>query len=102
MGPRGLEFARYSLDYHTIRNYLYTMRSQGKDTPQIPKFAKMLVAMYNSDGAVDKLLTPQVNKQPFDVLGGVRSPEPENALPSLGAAAAAVGGVLLLLLLLLQ
>lgn len=101
MGPRGLEFARYSLDYHIIRNYLYTTRSQGKDTPQIPKFAKMLVAMYNSDGAVDKLLTPQVNKQPFDVLGGVRSPAPESASRSIGAAAA-VGGVLLLLLLLLR
>lgn len=30
IGPKGLEFARYSLDYHTIRNYLYTNRSWGK------------------------------------------------------------------------
>lgn len=31
IGPKGLEFARYSLDYHTIRNYLYTNRSWGKE-----------------------------------------------------------------------
>jgi hypothetical protein len=31
VGPKGLEFARYSLDYHTIRNYLYTNRTWGKD-----------------------------------------------------------------------
>lgn len=30
IGPKGLEFARYSLDYHTIRNYLYVMRKWGK------------------------------------------------------------------------
>lgn len=31
IGPKGLEFARYSLDYHTIRNYLYTNRTWGKE-----------------------------------------------------------------------
>lgn len=30
IGPKGLEFARYSLDYHTIRNYLYVNRTWGK------------------------------------------------------------------------
>lgn len=30
IGPKGLEFARYSLDYHTIRNYLYVNRVWGK------------------------------------------------------------------------
>lgn len=30
VGPKGLEFARYSLDYHTIRNYLYVNRQWGK------------------------------------------------------------------------
>jgi len=30
IGPKGLEFARYSLDYHTIRNYLYVNRQWGK------------------------------------------------------------------------
>lgn len=30
IGPKGLEFARYSLDYHTIRNYLYVNRTWGR------------------------------------------------------------------------
>jgi hypothetical protein len=29
IGPKGLEFGRYSLDYHTIRNYLYVKRAWG-------------------------------------------------------------------------
>ncbi|XP_026662311.1 7-hydroxymethyl chlorophyll a reductase, chloroplastic isoform X1 [Phoenix dactylifera] len=32
VGPKGLEFARYSLDYHTIRNYLYVNRQWGKQS----------------------------------------------------------------------
>uniref|UniRef100_A0A803MUB5 7-hydroxymethyl chlorophyll a reductase, chloroplastic n=1 Tax=Chenopodium quinoa TaxID=63459 RepID=A0A803MUB5_CHEQI len=31
IGPKGLEFARYSLDYHTIRNYLHVNRVLGKE-----------------------------------------------------------------------
>lgn len=31
VGPKGLEFARYSLDYHTIRNYLNVVRKWGKE-----------------------------------------------------------------------
>jgi hypothetical protein len=31
IGPKGIEFARYSLDYHTIRNYLYVNRLWGKE-----------------------------------------------------------------------
>eukprot|EP00250_Pteridium_aquilinum_P013030 c21089_g1_i2 orf=189-1514(-) len=30
VGPKGLEFGRYSLDYHTIRNYLHVHRVWGK------------------------------------------------------------------------
>ncbi|KAH9325294.1 hypothetical protein KI387_005472, partial [Taxus chinensis] len=30
VGPKGLEFGRYSLDYHTIRNYLHVSRTWGK------------------------------------------------------------------------
>nr|CAN75142.1 hypothetical protein VITISV_038426 [Vitis vinifera] len=32
IGPKGLEFARYSLDYHTIRNYIYVNRMWGKQS----------------------------------------------------------------------
>ena len=31
IGPKGLEFAKYSLDYHTIRNYLHVYRVWGKE-----------------------------------------------------------------------
>ena len=30
LGPKGLEFGRYSLDYHTIRNWLYVQRNWGE------------------------------------------------------------------------
>ncbi|CAI5463585.1 unnamed protein product [Closterium sp. Yama58-4] len=58
VGPKGLEFARYSLDYHTIRNYLHVHRVWGKERAEqhIPKYAKEVVARYNKDGAIDKLL----------------------------------------------
>eukprot|EP00899_Mesostigma_viride_P001730 jgi/Mesvir1/11558/Mv17930-RA.1 len=58
VGPQGLEFARYSLDYHTIRNYLYVMRSQGKAraAQHIPEYSKVVVDAYNKNGEIDKLL----------------------------------------------
>jgi 7-hydroxymethyl chlorophyll a reductase len=31
--PRGLEFARYSIDYHFLRNALYCEDRMGKETP---------------------------------------------------------------------
>ncbi|KAK3244839.1 hypothetical protein CYMTET_45566 [Cymbomonas tetramitiformis] len=41
-GPKGLEFGRYSLDYHTARNYLYVKRAFGSRADRhIPRFAKV-------------------------------------------------------------
>jgi hypothetical protein len=99
VGPRGLEFARYSLDYHTVRNFLYTKRAFGDRADQhVPKFAKLLVEKYNGNGAVDKLLKPQLNKQPFDVVGGVRWSDASSTTPPWApVVGAAVLGVLLLL-----
>ncbi|CAM6002567.1 unnamed protein product [Sphagnum balticum] len=58
VGPKGLEFGRYSLDYHSIRNYLHVYRAWGKSRAEqhIPSYAKKLVAMYNEKGEIDKLL----------------------------------------------
>lgn len=58
VGPKGLEFGRYSLDYHNIRNYLHVYRAWGKSRAEqhIPSYAKKLVAMYNEKGEIDKLL----------------------------------------------
>ncbi|KAK8332423.1 hypothetical protein V6Z12_A10G137900 [Gossypium hirsutum] len=59
IGPKGLEFARYSLDYHTIRNYLYVNRTWGKQRADrhIPSYAKKLVDAYNQNGVIDQMLT---------------------------------------------
>lgn len=58
VGPKGLEFARYSLDYHTIRNYLYTNRTWGKDRADrhTPSYAKKIVESYNKNGQIDLML----------------------------------------------
>ncbi|CAL1356065.1 unnamed protein product [Linum trigynum] len=58
IGPKGLEFARYSLDYHTIRNYLYTNRTWGKERADrhMPSYAKKLVELYNQKGEIDDML----------------------------------------------
>ncbi|KAL6189347.1 hypothetical protein ACLB2K_040736 [Fragaria x ananassa] len=59
VGPKGLEFARYSLDYHTIRNYLHINRTWGKERADrhMPSFAKKIVDMYNKNGEIDKMLS---------------------------------------------
>lgn len=58
LGPQGLEFARYSLDYHYIRNYLHVQRNwpKGRAEEHIPKFVKKIIKVYNEDGAVSKQL----------------------------------------------
>ena len=55
IGPKGLEFGRYSIDYHYIRNYIHVNRhwESSKAKRHIPKFAMKLVDMYNKDGSVD-------------------------------------------------
>ncbi|XP_010243628.1 PREDICTED: 7-hydroxymethyl chlorophyll a reductase, chloroplastic [Nelumbo nucifera] len=59
IGPKGLEFARYSLDYHTIRNYLYVNRAWGKERADkhMPSYAKKIVDMYNQNGKIDRMLS---------------------------------------------
>ncbi|OIV98865.1 hypothetical protein TanjilG_21200 [Lupinus angustifolius] len=59
IGPKGLEFARYSLDYHTIRNYLYVNRMWGKERADkhMPTYAKKLVDLYNQNGQIEEMLS---------------------------------------------
>lgn len=58
LGPKGLEFARYSIDYHTVRNHLSVMRNWGEQRGQrhIPEYAKRIVAAYDKKGEVSKRL----------------------------------------------
>lgn len=58
VGPTGLEFGRYSLDYHTIRNYIHVYRTWGKERADqhTPSYSKKIIQMYNGNGEIDKLL----------------------------------------------
>lgn len=58
IGPRGLEFARYSIDYHTIRNYLYVRRNFPKEfvDKAIPSYAKRIIEEYNREGLIEERL----------------------------------------------
>ncbi len=57
IGPKGLEFGRYSLDYHYLRNYLYVQRHMGEARAgrHVPSFVKKIVEEYDGkDGTVSK------------------------------------------------
>ncbi|MBW4654932.1 MAG: Coenzyme F420 hydrogenase/dehydrogenase, beta subunit C-terminal domain [Kaiparowitsia implicata GSE-PSE-MK54-09C] len=48
IGPKGLEYARFSIDSHFTRNYLYVKRNYPNKLAQhIPEFAKRIVGQYN-------------------------------------------------------
>ena len=47
IGPKGLEYARFSIDSHFTRNYLYTKRNYPeKLEAHVPEYAKRIVAQY--------------------------------------------------------
>jgi coenzyme F420 hydrogenase subunit beta len=47
LGPKGLEYARFSIDSHFTRNYLYVKRHYPeKLAAHVPEFAKRIVAQY--------------------------------------------------------
>lgn len=47
VGPKGLEYARFSIDSHFTRNYLYVRRNYPqKLAAHVPEFAKRIVAQY--------------------------------------------------------
>jgi 3,8-divinyl protochlorophyllide a 8-vinyl-reductase (ferredoxin) len=47
IGPKGLEYARFSIDSHFTRNYLYVKRNHPeKLEAHIPEFAKRIVRQY--------------------------------------------------------
>jgi hypothetical protein len=55
--PKGLDFARYSIDYHYLRNYLYARAAWGPERAarQTPDYVKVLVNAYDQQGWVSKL-----------------------------------------------
>ncbi|MBE9165500.1 Coenzyme F420 hydrogenase/dehydrogenase, beta subunit C-terminal domain [Tychonema sp. LEGE 06208] len=47
IGPKGLEYARFSIDSHFTRNYLYVKRNYpDKLEAHVPEYAKRIVAQY--------------------------------------------------------
>lgn len=47
LGPKGLEYARFSIDSHFTRNYLYVRRNYPqKLAAHVPEFAKRIVGQY--------------------------------------------------------
>ena len=47
IGPKGLEYARFSIDSHFTRNYLYVKRNYPeKLDAHVPEYAKRIVAQY--------------------------------------------------------
>ncbi|MGB2924461.1 MAG: Coenzyme F420 hydrogenase/dehydrogenase, beta subunit C-terminal domain [Limnothrix sp.] len=47
IGPKGLEYAKFSIDSHFTRNYLYTRRNYPeKLDAHVPEFAKKIVSQY--------------------------------------------------------
>jgi 3,8-divinyl protochlorophyllide a 8-vinyl-reductase (ferredoxin) len=47
IGPRGLEYARFSIDSHFTRNYLYMRRNYpNKLEKHVPRYAKKIVSQY--------------------------------------------------------
>jgi 3,8-divinyl protochlorophyllide a 8-vinyl-reductase (ferredoxin) len=48
IGPKGLEYARFSIDSHFTRNYLYVQRHYPeKLESHVPDYAKRIVSQYN-------------------------------------------------------
>ena len=47
VGPKGLEYARFSIDSHFTRNYLYVKRQHPEKLEEhVPEFAKKIVGQY--------------------------------------------------------
>jgi hypothetical protein len=48
LGPTGVHFARYSIDYHILRNYLHVVDVWGEDAAAdfMPTYAKEIVNEY--------------------------------------------------------
>ncbi len=48
IGPKGLEYARFSIDSHFTRNYIHMMRNYPKKlADHVPEFAKRIVGQYD-------------------------------------------------------
>lgn len=67
VGPKGINFARYSIDYHILRNYLHVLQAWGEDRAMstMPQYARDIVNHYlsPSGGGTLAYLKSQIQKQ---------------------------------------
>ena len=71
IGPKGLEFAAYSLDYHVLRNFLLMYRRLGKERTyqHMPAYAKKIVESEDYRDVVAKQIAKGEKKgSPLDEL----------------------------------
>ncbi|CAJ1944443.1 unnamed protein product [Cylindrotheca closterium] len=60
LGPKGINFARYSVDYHLLRNYLHILNEWGeaRTTMALPASAKEIVEHYlQTDSSFQEIVT---------------------------------------------
>lgn len=57
IGPKGVNFARYSIDYHILRNYLHVLDAWGEERANatMPQFARDIVNQYSRDDTMRNL-----------------------------------------------
>ena len=62
IGPKGINFARYSIDYHILRNYLHVLDSWGKERSMIclPEYARQIINGYLENDLVMKQLADAI------------------------------------------
>jgi coenzyme F420-reducing hydrogenase beta subunit len=65
IAPKGLNFAKYSIDYHLLRNYLYLVHTWGEHEAQekIPSFAKDILDEYMEYSTFRNVLNKISSKQ---------------------------------------
>eukprot|EP00977_Amphora_coffeiformis_P010054 scaffold2353_cov167-Amphora_coffeaeformis.AAC.45 len=64
VGPKGVSFARYSIDYHLLRNYLHVLSEWGPDEVdhRIPDYARRIVGQYRSEKEMFQRIENEVLK----------------------------------------
>lgn len=62
IGPKGINFARYSIDYHILRNYLHVLDVWGEERANgaLPQYAKDIVQEYLETDKVIADLSEQI------------------------------------------
>eukprot|EP01025_Chloroclados_australasicus_P033371 TRINITY_DN34023_c0_g1_i6.p4 TRINITY_DN34023_c0_g1~~TRINITY_DN34023_c0_g1_i6.p4 ORF type:complete len:158 (-),score=19.94 TRINITY_DN34023_c0_g1_i6:251-724(-) len=56
IGPKGIDFAKYSIEYHYLRNYIYVMKkwSNSAANRHIPSYVWKMIDKYDNEGEISK------------------------------------------------